>query len=546
MTTRAVIYAAKSTQDKHGSIGTQVTDCREKADREGWILDGEYEDESKSGYSSSRGDGLAQAREHAARVAAAEGACVLVVQHTDRLARGDGVGADHLIDVAKWARKAGVSIRSVQDDSTCENMIMAVVMGERNHEDSRRKGLAVKDGLKRRVIDRRQYIGGRRPYGYEWANQYENGTPLTTGDGRIVKQLEPLLHEAAVIRRIFDEYLAGRAQNAIAQRLEREGVSTLTPSGAWYATTIAGMLRNPLYVGMVAHNGEHYEGEHEPLISRDVWGKTCELRQARHSAGRPRGRRTAGRHALTEGLLICPLCAAAMSPVTKRDRRSADGMGYETYVCVKRLHHGPHACAQKPIKRDAVDQAVWGMFEADVLDRDATRDLLVKQVEREFGTTDDLHQAEGELARAEARLDKITRGWQDEVIDDTEYKRQREETLAERDAAQAQVEQHRRQQEAAVAMIEEFDADVVIAKELAALREKVVGEVRGGSGELERFRALLRRLFVSFELAPHDGGYLLLPLMRVPRLADGRRWDFEAAGRAPLDFSDNLCSLFAA
>lgn len=33
MTTPAVIYAAKSTEDKHGSIPTQFQDCRQLAAR---------------------------------------------------------------------------------------------------------------------------------------------------------------------------------------------------------------------------------------------------------------------------------------------------------------------------------------------------------------------------------------------------------------------------------------------------------------------------------------------------------------------------------
>jgi len=32
----AVIYAAKSTEDKKGSIGRQLAQCREMAAREGW------------------------------------------------------------------------------------------------------------------------------------------------------------------------------------------------------------------------------------------------------------------------------------------------------------------------------------------------------------------------------------------------------------------------------------------------------------------------------------------------------------------------------
>lgn len=69
---------------------------------------GEYTDEAISAYSRSRGDGLAKALEHSASIAADEGVCELWVQHSDRLARGDGKLARH---VALWAIKVNVKIR---------------------------------------------------------------------------------------------------------------------------------------------------------------------------------------------------------------------------------------------------------------------------------------------------------------------------------------------------------------------------------------------------------------------------------------------------
>ena len=60
--TRAVIYAAKSSEDRHGSIPTQLEDCRTMADKEGWTVIAEFSDEAFSAYSGNRGPGLAQAR----------------------------------------------------------------------------------------------------------------------------------------------------------------------------------------------------------------------------------------------------------------------------------------------------------------------------------------------------------------------------------------------------------------------------------------------------------------------------------------------------
>src|SRR5262245_7709590 len=98
-TTVAVIYAAKSTEDRKGSIATQLKDARALAEREGWEVVGEYQDEGFSAYHGNRGAGLEKAKEAAIKAAAGGAKCLLVVQHSDRLARGAGDApgaADHL------------------------------------------------------------------------------------------------------------------------------------------------------------------------------------------------------------------------------------------------------------------------------------------------------------------------------------------------------------------------------------------------------------------------------------------------------------------
>jgi DNA invertase Pin-like site-specific DNA recombinase len=522
----AVIYAAKSTEDKHGSIPDQLTDGRKLAADRGFEVVAEFQDEAASAFHGDRGPGLASALAECERLSAEHGSCALIVQHSDRLARGDAKHARSLSQVVAWAIGNDVDLLSAHDPEILAGgdlrEVMGAIGGFRNHQDSKRKGIAVKSGIRRRAVDRRQYVGGRRPFGYR-----HDFTLLE--DGRKISRLVIDKAEAAIVRRIFAEYNAGFAQNAIARDLEREGVPTLTPAGSWYATTIAGMLKNPLYVGMITHGGEHYPADHEPIIDREAWDKASELREARSAQGRPRGRRTAGRHLLTEGLLVCT-CGAAMSPITKRDKRAANGL-YETYVCVNRLHHGPSACAQKPIRRAAID----------------TDDLLIKHVEQSLGEADGLcQQAEMELVKAEAALERIEGDYVAGRITSEQWSRLEDRLSGEADAARAQVQQHGHRREAVEAVVGEFDVQVVIANELAAIRQQIVGEVLDGKeGDLERFRSTLRRLFVNFELvANDDGSYLLLPGPRVSR--EGERWDFEGAGRGPLDISDNLCSLFAA
>ena len=495
---KAVIYAAKSTEDKHNSIRTQITDGRGLAEREGYEVVADYKDEAKSAYHGSRGDGLAQAKAHAESIAP----CALIVQHTDRLARGDGVKGDHLVEVVMWARRAGVTIRSVQDDATCASMGFAGMMGDRNHEDSKRKGESVESGLRRRVVERRQPLAARdRP-----------------GRGR--------RHPAHLRRN------PGRGGAAEHRYRPERGPGADADGGRRYATTVAGMLRNPLYIGQITHRGEHYPGDHEPIIDQETWDQVQALREARK--GRPRGRRTAGQHVLTEGLLRCPTCGAAISPVTKRDKRAANGRGYETYACVERLHHGVKACSQKPIRRGAIDGAIYDYFEANELDADATRDLLVKQVEQALASEGNLReQAERELAKAEAAHERIEG-------DDIAGKLSADDSAHLRERLGGELRGGTGAGGAAPSAAGRGGGNrrrpstlrPVIAQELTTLRQRIVGEAREGHDDLDRFRVLLRRLFDSFDLATNGDGYLLLPQMRVSRMTDGRRWDFEAFGGA--------------
>src|SRR4051794_7390039 len=195
------------------------------AAREAWEIDGEYADESASAWSGDRGPQLAAAIAHAERIAP----CVLVVQHSDRLARGDGLNARHHGELYFWALKAGVELRSVQDDSTFTNPLLAFAMGERNAEDSRRKSLAVQAGMERRA--RKGLHSGPRPLGL-------------THDDKL--GLVPVSAEVPTVRRIFAELDAGRSLTAIARELFTEKAPTVH-GGPWWQSTVHGIARNPAY-----------------------------------------------------------------------------------------------------------------------------------------------------------------------------------------------------------------------------------------------------------------------------------------------------------
>lgn len=70
--------------------------------------------------------------------------------------------------------------------------------------------------------------------------------------------------QAATVRRIFNEYAAGKSSKAIAKQLNRDGVRS--PSGkGWGPSTIhgnrergTGILNNELYIGRLVWNRLRY------------------------------------------------------------------------------------------------------------------------------------------------------------------------------------------------------------------------------------------------------------------------------------------------
>lgn len=189
-----VLYAAKSTEDLRGSIPGQLRDCREAIARAtDRIVAGEYSDEAYSAYHGDRGPALVDALRHAEALAREHGTAELWAQHSDRLARGDGRTARHPVEIALWALKREVRVRTVHDPDTFRDLLYAVVTGQRNHEDSRRRGLALAAG-RRRSAERGEYTGVRAD-GYRVA--------ISIDDGEVVRRLEIDPDRRPVIETIF-------------------------------------------------------------------------------------------------------------------------------------------------------------------------------------------------------------------------------------------------------------------------------------------------------------------------------------------------------
>ena len=524
----AVLYAAKSTVDKKGSNATQLADGRALAEREGLEVVAEYADEDASAYHGNRGPELAAALDHAERIGGS-----LIVQHSDRLARGDGVQARHLVQLVLEAKARGIRLRSTEDDSSLESVLMAAAMGERNTEDSRRKGAAVRAGLARRRAAGRP-VGGRS-YGLTWRRNEEDE-----------REIVPEPAEAPVVDRIYAEYLAGRAQLQIVRALNADGIASAR-GGKWYPEVVRSILTNPIYAGLIRDGEELIEGSHKAIISRERWEEAQALRAAKTNTHR-RGRSSAGQHLFRKGFLRCGECGESMSP---RSARNADGSLYEVYRCYGHYLDST-SCSMGPQRREPIDSAVYAYFEQVGLDVEATRAQLgaaVKRKEAEVGALLDV--AEREAGSASARLARVKADYTSGELTAAEWRELRADLEPEALAAAAERERLAVQlaEVKAGPNLVGMESDVIDL--LARIRAAVAGEVNDAAG-VAAARAALLRLFDRFVL--HRGrpesahlelvgeGYWIEPVISEHAVAGYDEKLRPVLARKPLEQAENNCS----
>lgn len=194
-----------------------------------------------------------------------------------------------------------------------------------------------------------QHTGGKPALGYQ------------VKDGR----LEICEEEAAVVRRIFQEYASGKSYREIIAGLNRDGIKTKR-GNAFGSNSLHDMLHNEKYIGVLVYGGAPYredgtrnthaktsvnairiEDAIPAIIDKQLF-ETVQKRMAqnkRQQGGRP----PKNREYPLRSKVYCAACKSAMTVTTSQ-------MKYNYYRCTgkKRLHN----CDAAPISADALEKKV--------------------------------------------------------------------------------------------------------------------------------------------------------------------------------------------
>ena len=346
--TRVAAYCRVST-DEQAREGYSIPAQRDRllafCQAQGWTVADIYQDE---GWSGAKLDRPALARLRAdARERRFD---VVLAWKVDRLTRKVG----HLAALIDEFDRSGIAFRSVTEPFDTSHaagrafLQMLGVFAELERENIRERS---KMGIRKRVES--GLLHGRpAPIGYR---------NTAAGVWEVVPE------EAAAVRWIVAQYLAGRGALRLAQALKSGAVEGLSSQvigeqfGGPALTSVVDRLRwivlNPVYAGYAPLGEELHPGRHEAIIDPETWSRLQDLIERR--------RRTPNRAHTSQYLLSQRTwCAECGSPMHGRREppRKPGGPYREYYVC----SHGSYAhgsvatCGNWGISRDRAESEVLG------------------------------------------------------------------------------------------------------------------------------------------------------------------------------------------
>ncbi|MFQ5499025.1 MAG: recombinase family protein [Candidatus Zixiibacteriota bacterium] len=245
---------------------------------------------------------------------------ILLVEKTDRLYRNikDWVRLDELnLDIhfvkensvlspdSKSSEKFFHGIRVLMAKNYCDNLSEEV-----------KKGLAEKASQ------------GKWPH----------RAPVGYLNNKVTHTIEPDTEKATLVRKLFEEYATGgRSLDQLTNIAKGSGLfsrnsQTINKAG------IHRILTNPIYYGEFVWKGKKYAGNHQPVISRQLFEKVQSILHCGTSCKR------GSRGFAFSGLVKCGICGCSMTAELKKGK-------YVYYHCTQ--YHGK--CGNSYIREEELD-----------------------------------------------------------------------------------------------------------------------------------------------------------------------------------------------
>ena len=253
----------------------------------------------------------------------------------------------------------------------------------------------MKMGKAGRAKKGKYHAGGGIPIGYN----YENGNLIINE------------YEAMQVRLVFELKAQGYSVRAIERYMQEHGYkhkgsNHIEAANDWCSCSIRRVLRNKIYIGLIKHHDEYFQGEHESIIADELFYKLqpeLEENTLKHSF-------YAGKYkSLLGGIIYCEKCGAkyAYNTNSVRHPERCEKIGY--YVCysrakrVKEMVVDPN-CKNKNWRSKELDETVVNEIKRLKFEEGALQSIRTTKT---VDTQDQTEQIKKRLLQIDSQISKL-------------------------------------------------------------------------------------------------------------------------------------------
>jgi site-specific DNA recombinase len=283
----------------------------------------------------------------------AEGSVHMVITYKiDRLTRSPR-DFYQLIEYFEKYNAGFISVTERFDTSTpsgrlLRNIMLTFAQFERELASER-----VKDKIVQRA-QRGLFIGGPCPFGYRLQD----------------KRLVPDPPKDKMVATIFNTYVETRSIARILDMLREKGFRSrngteLSDTFVWH------LLRMPIYTGTITHKGKTYPGQHQPLVSKELFDHVQRL-----IAEQPRRAPEPVPNSPFSGLIHCQECGSVMT-TSYTDKTGKRGpRRYHYYRCSNLSHKGWANCSIREISAERFENMLYSNLLRISRDKEYLKNLV--------------------------------------------------------------------------------------------------------------------------------------------------------------------------
>ena len=407
MKTKYFLYARKSTDDEERqvkSIEDQLAELTEYANHNDIIIADKFIENKTA-----KKPGREIFNQMIEKVYASDEPVGILAWHPDRLARNsiDGGQIIYLIDIGKIV---SLQFPSFWFEPTSQGLFMLQVAFGQSKYYSDNLSENVKRGIRQKIL----------------RGEFPCRAPLGFINNRKTKNIEIEPIKSRIVKKMFSEFAEGKhTLTSLGKRLEFWGVTS--QSGKTYSPSVVRhMLTNKIYLGLLVHKGETFQGNFPAIVSQSTFNKVQKVLKEKTRQRSPRKKY----HFPFKGLFKCGECN---SPITAQFAKGNGGK-YRYYRCTKRRQK----CSQKYMRENVVAEQLKNYFQQIGLPQNWSEKMLKKvetwKNEAEESTILMLNKIKNRIQETKEKLDRLVDAFLDGTIDKETYLVKKDELILEKTA----------------------------------------------------------------------------------------------------------------